>query len=360
VRPHYATERLKPLDRPFTLPACLAGRVLSWTVRPFRRPEQRPLVLRPGGMGDLILAQVALEELGVDPQGIDWLIERRSAPWARHAGLPHSCYDHRLIRTLAAIAGTRKTVVDSEQRFGLSQALSLVAVGRGGALVGFDTNRGSRFASQRVAYDADGTHETVMFRTLFGAALRVPGTTEARPRPRLRPPTAPPLVAISGQQSPTRALSLERWASLLAAWAGDRPFGLAAAPADREFADRLLERFPGQASPFSEEFDGLCARIASAEELFSVDGGPVHIASYYGVPTTAVFTSGRSGKWAPLPHGSRVLVRDDLFCQPCTLFGQTPPCPYGLACHELDPEQHARRLWTEPASQDVSAMPRPR
>lgn len=355
MRPHYATERLKPLDRPFTFPACFAGRLLSLSARPFRQADETPLVVRPGGMGDLILAQVALEELGVDARSVDWLIERRSVPWALHAGLPHRCYDHRLIRTLAATAGTRKTVVDSEQRFGLSQALSLVAVGRGGALVGFDTNRGSRFASHRVTYDWDATHETVMFRTLFGAALGISDTTEARPRERLRPPLSPPLVVVSGRQSPTRALSLERWANLVDAWAVGRHFEIAAAPPDRPFAGRLLERFNGRATLLAADFDELCTRIAVADDLFTVDGGPVHVASYYGVPTTAVFTSGRSRKWAPLAPGSRVLVRDDLFCQPCTLFGQTPPCPYGLACHEIDPEKHGRRIWAQPS--DVSGSP---
>ena len=44
-----------------------------------RRQDPRPLILRPGGMGDLILLCVATEELGCDPRRFFWVIERRSS-----------------------------------------------------------------------------------------------------------------------------------------------------------------------------------------------------------------------------------------------------------------------------------------
>ena len=145
---------------------------------------------------------------------------------------------------------------------------------------------------------------------------------------------------MSGRQSPTRALELERWSELVEQWAAGREFEIAAAPVDRAFADALTARLGAGARPFAGDFRALCDRIAAAEELFTVDGGPVHIASYLGVPTTAVFTSGRSSKWAPLARGSRVVVRGELPCQPCTMFGETPPCPNGLVCHRLSWHAH--------------------
>jgi hypothetical protein len=46
--------------------------------------EGRPLILRPGGMGALILMCVVSEELGYDPREFFWVIERLgAAPWAR-------------------------------------------------------------------------------------------------------------------------------------------------------------------------------------------------------------------------------------------------------------------------------------
>jgi ADP-heptose:LPS heptosyltransferase len=73
-----------------------------------------------------------------------------------------------------------------------------------------------------------------------------------------------------------------------------------------------------------------------------MDGGPVHIASYYGTPARTIFTSGREGKWAPLAEGSEIVRTRDLWCQPCTLFGQTPPTRNALACHRLDPVADVR------------------
>jgi hypothetical protein len=73
-----------------------------------------------------------------------------------------------------------------------------------------------------------------------------------------------------------------------------------------------------------------------------VDGGFLHIASYYGVPVTGVFTSGRESKWAALAPGSRMVRRADLECQPCTWFGQVAPCVHDFACKELDFEKHVR------------------
>ena len=121
---------------------------------------------------------------------------------------------------------------------------------------------------------------------------------------------------------------------MVATWSAGRPVTIAAAPVNRDFARGLAATLPG-ARVVEDNFGALCDRIARAEAVFSVDGGMVHMASYFGVPTTAVFTSGRSAKWAPLGEGSVVVRRHDLACQPCTLWGQTPPCPYEFACKRM-------------------------
>jgi hypothetical protein len=72
----------------------------------------------------------------------------------------------------------------------------------------------------------------------------------------------------------------------------------------------------------------------------TVDGGFLHIASYYGVPVTGVFTSGRESKWAALAPGSRMVRRDDLECRPCTWFGQVAACKNQYACKKLDLARH--------------------
>jgi hypothetical protein len=83
------TSLLKSLDRVCGPVACWIGSLLP---RGAARAE-KALVVRPGGMGDLIGADIALEELGRDARDFLWLIEERSRPWAEYRGLPFLCYD---------------------------------------------------------------------------------------------------------------------------------------------------------------------------------------------------------------------------------------------------------------------------
>ena len=325
-------ERLKRADAWLWRPAALVGRVLAGAGA-VRRRSGAPLIVRPGGMGDLICAQIAMEELGEDPRSALWLIERRSAGWATVQGLPFVAYDDGP-RAVAGVLGRHRLVVNTVQRFGLSQALARAAVGRGGTLACFASNLAARHARIRVDYDPFDAHESSEFRRLLAAALGREAAPGPRARLRRTPSGGELLVGIAGRQSPSRDLGMGEWRSMVAIWSAGRPVTIAAAPVDRDFARGLAAALP-DARVVEDGFGDLCDRIARAEAVFSVDGGMVHMASYFGVPTTAVFTSGRSAKWAPLGEGSAVVRRHDLACQPCTLWGQTPPCPHRFACKEM-------------------------
>jgi len=328
------TSFLKSLDAILYPAACGVASLLPQRAR---ASSGEALIVRPGGLGDLICADIALQELGRDARAFDWLIERRSRPWALFRGLPHVCYDENPPAAWGHIRDRYSLVVNTEQLFGLSQAGALLGRARGGRLVSFATNRGSSWSDIAVPYDWRDRHETVEFARLFSAALGFPEPGGTRlPRPRTHPPNAPPLVVIAGRQNRSRRLTLDAWTALVSRWRQERSFLIAAAPEDAAFADDLARRFEGLATRFTGSFDELCGQIARSEELFTMDGGAVHIASFFGVPTFALFTSGRDRKWHPLGEGSRILRRHDLACQPCTRFGQVPPCPHGYACLKLD------------------------
>lgn len=331
----YRTESLKVIDAVAAPAAALVGDLVALAGRRTAR-DPRTLVVRPGGMGDLIAAQIAVEELGRDPRAdVLWLIEQRSAAWATHMELPHDCYDAGMAAMLRRIAGRHAVVVNTEQRFGLSHATARAARAPGGRTIAPSTNRAAWHA-EAVAYDPLDEHETVAFRRMLGAAWGLPVDGGPKPRPRSAPSSGELLVAISGRQSPSRSLPARTWADLAAAWAAGREVIVTAAPIDRAFADEVAALLGAQARRDDVGFSALCDRIAAAEGLLTMDGGPVHIASYTGTPTRAIFTSGRERKWAPLAAGSDIVRTSGLACQPCTLYGQTPPCPNGLACHRLD------------------------
>ena len=327
------TSFLKSLDAGLYRGACLVSSLLPKPARPL---SDGVLILRPGGMGDLICADMALQELSLDARNFTWLIERRSRPWAAFRGLPHVCYDGQPLKALHKVRGRFSTVINTEQLYGFAEAYALQARAKGGRLFSFDTNRGSAWSDATVAYDWKDRHETVEFARLFAIALGRPDPGFARlPRPRIQPGDATPLVLIAGRQQRSRRMDVETWAVLITAWHQGRAFLIASAPEDAEFAAELMRRFGGQAGCFTASFAELCERISRSAEVFTMDGGAVHIASYFGVSALAVFSSGRDRKWRPLGEGSRVLRRRDLPCQPCTKFGQVPPCPYGYACLNL-------------------------
>ncbi len=288
-------------------------------------------------MGDLICADIALEELGLDARHFTWLIEARSKPWAEYRGLPHLCYDIHPLKILKQVWNRYAHVINTEQFFGLTEAYALLALAKGGRLASFQTNRGSRWSEIAVTYDWRDEHETVAFARLFSQALEHPCEEKSfSQRPRRYPPSAPPLVLIAGRQSPSRNLSLEKWVALIAQWHKERPFLIGGSPEDIDFANQVAENFTGLGQPFLGSFPALCEQIARSEEIFTMDGGAVHIASFFGVPTVALFTSGRDRKWLPLGQKSRIIRRSDLPCQPCTKFGQVPSCAHHYACLELE------------------------
>ena len=129
---------------------------------------------------------------------------------------------------------------------------------------------------------------------------------------------------------------------MAADWSRGQRFTVIAAPQDWQFASELCSRFNGQAELLRGTFDRVCEVVSQAPELFTVEGGLMHIASYYGVPSTAVFTSSIDAKWAPLAEGSRVVKRSDLACRPCARFAQLAPCPYGFACKSIPAKSFVR------------------
>jgi hypothetical protein len=328
---------LKKLDRFFWRPASIVGAVGSLFFKSVRK-QSDTLIIRPGGMGDLILLVLAAEEMGEKPLDWDWLIEKRSESWAKLLGLKYTCYDRSTIQVHWQIAGRYARVLNTEQRFGLSQATALLARGRGGVVAGFSTNLAASTFDVVVEYDASSTHETVAFSRLLAAASQNKKPLTCRPaRVRARAETQGKIVALGGLQAPSRALSADQWKSLINSWTEGASVCLVASPADEEFARSLAQKLTNvSAVVIGSDFQVLCNLLAQASDVLTVDGGSVHMAAYFGVPVTAIFTAGREQKWAPCSAGSRMIRTSGLACQPCTIFGQVPECPNSYACKSLD------------------------
>jgi ADP-heptose:LPS heptosyltransferase len=328
-------ELLKTIDPYCWWPSVVSGRVLS-LLRRDNAVDAPAVIIRPGGMGDLIMLCVAIEAIGRDPREFFWVIEKRSALWAQQLGLDYLCYDTQLAKLLA-LRGRYKTVINSEQSFGLSQAVAVALRAQGGRVYGFSTNRATGASDSVVSYDPLNAHESVEFARLVAAAHGTQLYPLAVPvRQRLRPVEGCLVVGIAGLQVESRRFGLDHWVAIVAEWAQSRDVTIVAGPPDREFAQALRERLGSGAVLFNGTFAAMCDFVSRAEGVLTVDGGFVHIASYYGIPTTAIFTSGVDRKWAPIANGSRIVKRDDLACRPCTRFGQVPACRSDYRCKDFD------------------------
>lgn len=298
-----------------------------------------PLIIRPGGMGDFICCHIALEEIGVDFRAMEWLVEKRSKPWAELHGFRCHYYNDDIPGLLGRLHGRHAPVINTEQLYGLSQAVALWCARSRDCVHAWETNRGLFPPMHAVPYDWRNEHEAEAMMRLLGSVLR-PGTMPA-PKPLKRsrrvPSTGTAVIWMAGRDAASRRFDREEWIRLGRWWRGGRETVIVASPSDEEFASGVASALNIELRQGS--FADKCRMLSEAEEVLTVDGGAVHMASYYGVPTTAVFTSGRESKWLPLAEGSRILRRKDLACQPCARFGQVPPCPWNYECKRLDPER---------------------
>lgn len=328
---------LKKIDFPLTPPLTALARFAAYLMGHFRAvPKHRGFVVRPGGLGDLICCHMALEHLGQDPREFLWLVERRSAIWAKRHRMPHLCYDDKFLSAILPHIGQFKTVVNTEQYFGLAAATAALGRSPDGTIFSFFSNRGLRRNDTAVPYSQNQEHERELFTRLFGAALGLP--IPFRPfgvRKRLAPSEGHVLVALGGGLSPSRQLSPACWRAAINAFASHRSLlVLAGGSAERSLLETLSRDLP-QAQILAPSFDVFADSVQHAEKVLTVDSGAVHVASYFGIPTVAMFTSGQEKKWAPLGDGSIVIVNDRAPCRPCTRWGQTPPCPHRFLCKEL-------------------------
>lgn len=338
-------ELLKRVDQMASAVATTGARA----TRVLRRGDgsPRPLIVRPGGMGDLIHCCIALESMGIDPTGVDWLIERRSAVWAKWRGLPSVYYDAGPVSAAKALWGRHPVVVNTEQRYGLSMAFAEIAVARGGSLFGFATNRAARGASVQVPYDPYDAPEWQAFRDLFETSLPsvARSVSPVTPGERRDEDRGHTVVGLGGVHAPSRDLPAEVWLRWIDQVTDGAPdLNLVYGPGERQLAARLTALAGDRFTDRSGDFPSVIDTVRYARRVLTIDGGMVHIAAYFGVPTNAIFTSGRDRKWAPLAPGSRVYARTDLECRPCTMWGQVPPCPYRYECTKLDERTTVRTV----------------
>ena len=314
-------------------------------------PVRKILVIRPGGIGDAVLFFPLLHSLRESFPGarLDVLAERRNVGLfqANRVADRALAYDRGAGRELLGILREGyDVVVDTEQYHFLS---AIIAYLTGASVIcGFDTQGRGGLFTHRVGY-SDQAYEVQSFlklaRVLTGREQPFDPEKPFFPvseehlrwaRERLGNPVSGRLAVVS----PGASMKQRLWAAgryrQLVLWLLDQGFrvliigGRADVEAARHVAEGLdsdrVINFAGTTS-----LARTAALIAIADLYVSSDTGPLHIAYGVGTPTVHLFGSGILEKWAPAGSRYRV-VHKALPCSPCTRYGHTPPCPYGVEC----------------------------
>ena len=316
---------IRALDQLLWPSALIAARFLAKIPR---RRVETPVIIRPGGMGDLICLHVALEQLGMDAKNFLWIIEKRSVPWVQHMGLPHKLIGPKLLSSV----GRYRNIINSEQHYGVSQIIAVALAGRGRNLTALSTVRGANVATTVSPYSPIHTHEIESFRRLLIAALKMHESDQNLDRRRLHVEDGSLVVALGGGHAESRSLELGQWVEIIRKWVGERSFFVLTGPVEISLARDIVKVFGEQGQFVPGSFSENCRRISTATRVLTMDGGLTHVANYFGVPTDTLFTSGQEYLWRPIAVGSRTFLNNELACRPCTMFGHTPKCQVGFLC----------------------------
>lgn len=350
---NWKIEGLKRLDAVLGNISCAASKLMV-SPRKYGSGESRKiLVIRPGGIGDAVLLYPALAALRNHYRDytIDVLAEKRNS--GVFAGCPYIdnllLYDRDpRVTLLGVIRGGYDIVIDTEQWHRMTSALTYMT--RAPERVGFATNERAELYSRRVRYSHDD-YEAVSFLNLVSAL-----TGEKYEFDETKPflPIATGLngglsAALSDFKAGKRAvLGIFTGATVPERRWGVNKFAALAGELSREDIGIVLlgggqEKRDAEAFSRTRE-DGFVldligktplretASVISGLDLFiSGDTGLMHIAYGAGTPTVSLFGAGIQEKWAPRGD-DHIVINRNVPCSPCTKFGYTPSCPYGVRC----------------------------
>ena len=352
---NWKTEGLKRLDGVLGSISCSVSKLLVNPREQGHSKSRRILVIRPGGIGDAVLLYPALKELRaryVD-HTIDVLAEKRNS--GIFAGCPYInnllLYDRSTLDTLyGVIKGGYDIVIDTEQWHRMTSAISYLT--RAPERIGFSTNERAGLYSRLVEYSQDD-YETVSFLNLVSALTGeqyrfdenkpfLPLTSGLNDKlstavSGLRSDKKAVFGIFTGATVPERRWGVDKFAALAAELSREN-IGIVILGGTQDVKDsdafsrlpdgsRLLN-FAGKTS-----LQETASVISALDLLISGDTGLMHIAYGMGTPTVSLFGAGIQKKWAPRGDNHAALNRNEP-CSPCTRFGYTTKCPYGVRCLE--------------------------
>ncbi len=315
---------------------------------------RRILVIRPGGLGDMIVLLPVISELrkSLPNAGIDIICETRNSEVLDLCDfkVKQITYDTGPLAALRQLKATRYDLaIDTEQFHNFSAVLSYWSGAN--RRIGFKVNpRRNALYTDLVGYDQDGCEIEQFSRLLQPLGIKpsqltLSGQLAAMPcnmHPTLNEKIAKctggsdfALLHVGGstrsKQWPQRSFS--KLADRIAAeldmapvFIGDkRDFPAASAIQRLCSPDTTSCNLCGVMS-----FSDAASLIKNGKLFVGPDSGLAHAAAALDVPSVILFGPSDENKWATLDPRHKA-VRVKLPCSPCSIFGYTKPCKH-ISC----------------------------
>ena len=309
---------------------------------------RRILLIRPGGMGDMILLLPAIESLRrrFPAAEIHVVCETRNRPVLALAGLDgHAlAYDAEPLRVLRQLRrAAYDVVVDTEQFHHFSAVMAWIS--RAPIRIGYKISPARNLLyTHLINYALDGFEGEQFLRLLAplgaeagaprlegllaGAAPDLAALPEG-PRAALR--RARPYVAFGpGTQARYKEWDRAKFAELAEILVRERGLDVMVV-GGRDGAsagERIRARLPAdRCASFAGALSlpETAAVLKGARAYVGVDSGLAHLAAAVGAPTVVVFGPSAALKWG-LADARHAVVRRPVACAPCFIFGYHRPC----------------------------------
>jgi len=344
---------------------------------------RRILVIRPGGMGDMVILLPVIRALREKFAGaaIDVVCEKRNVDVLTLAGMGQEAmvYDTNPLRFLSSLIRRKYDItIDSEQFHHFSAVFALLS--RAAVRIGFGVNpRRNPLYTHLVDYDKTGPEGLQFLKLLEPLGIRNArhnhGQSLDTGNIAVSSAEAHLLRQLDGRQClvihPTGSTPYKRWepdkfVRLIKQLYSELHMDivLAGGEQDREIAKQILagtaDMVNGSVFSFAGEFSLLAtaAVIRQATLFVGCDSGLAHLAIALGTPTVVLFGPSDHLKWG-YEGQAHAVIRKNLPCSPCFMFGYSKPCRTIACMRDITEEEVAtacRRVLEEARS--LSSMPR--
>ena len=316
---------------------------------------RRILVIRPGGMGDMIVLLPVIRLLKEKyPQAtMDIVCEKRNVDVLKLAGMAENAliYDANPLGFLCRLRSRRYDVaVDTEQFHHFSAVFALLS--KAPVRIGFKINPcRNPLYTHLVNYAPDGSEGNQFLRLIepLGIintcydiddalpSLKLEMAQAARDELNQATDTAGFAVVHAGSSSKHKLWSADNYVKLAELLKNKRNLGivLIGGTGDRKVSAAIVKdaaKTGCKAISVAGRFDleTTAAVIKQSRVFIGTDSGLAHLAVALGVPTVVLFGPSDYQKWGIEDH-SHAIVHSDLPCAPCFIFGYHKPCR-NIAC----------------------------